>query len=112
MSRKMELTPHLTKVPSHDSIARTYIGQAHIAGTGPEGRTCRECRWWFNAKGKGGAKPPAYHGPKHPTSPNGLKPAICHRPIANKPRRTIPHDGLACRLFEENPSPPSPLRTK
>lgn len=39
------LAPHLTN-PHGDLIAKSVIGMAHFAGTGPAGSTCRACAYW------------------------------------------------------------------
>lgn len=44
MAQHLLFSEHMTAKEVHLPIAETYLGQAHIAGTGPEGRTCRECR--------------------------------------------------------------------
>lgn len=46
MAQHILFSEHLTAKEVHQPIAETFLGQAHIAGTGPEGRTCRECRFW------------------------------------------------------------------
>lgn len=113
-----------------DKIRQTYLGQAHIAGTGPEGKTCRECAYWYAMKRSDpDARPyspmvpshPGYNSHRHATAPLEAKKAKCNRPIANKPSKPIPHHALACRLFvqEENvmpaktdPPPPKPEKQK
>jgi len=46
MAQHLLFSEHMTAKEVHRPIAETFLGQAHIAGTGPEGRTCRECRFW------------------------------------------------------------------
>ena len=46
MAQHLLFSEHMTAKEIHRPIADTYLGQAHIAGTGPEGKTCRECRFW------------------------------------------------------------------
>jgi hypothetical protein len=77
------------------ALRQTYLGQAHIAGTGPEGKTCRECKWWGKLKTDKIANPGYYAEP-----PRHLKQARCHRPVPHKARRVFPHTAIACRLFE------------
>lgn len=107
---------HLTAADFDHPIRETYLGQAHIAGTGPEGRTCRECRFWHAWKNKNNSPfsekpptptPPGYFKKSHKENPYGLKKAKCNRPIANKPKKTIPHFAKACRLFEPGDSIPA-----
>ena len=103
---------HLTGAPFDGPIKETFLGQAHIAGTGPDGRTCRECAFWHKwkyIKATDSYAPcsPGYFGKKHKSSPLEPKKAYCTRPILNRAKRLIPHHAKACRLFEpaENPMP-------
>ncbi len=107
MADHIALTPHLTREPNHDALVATFIGQAHIAGTGPEGATCRECRFWCEPDGEGtiGVLWLRY-SPRHKTKAGDLKRHRCRYRIPNKPRRRVPHDAKACRFFDRNPSPP------
>ena len=50
MPRLLPVGEHLTAAPCDEALRQTYIGQAHIAGTGPIGATCRECRHWHRWK--------------------------------------------------------------
>lgn len=52
MAEHLLFSEHLTAKEVHRPIAETYLGQAHIAGTGPEGKTCRECIFWHVWKSK------------------------------------------------------------
>lgn len=99
---------HLTEAKFDTPIRETFLGQAHIAGTGPEGKTCRECEHWHQWKFKklgaglgGDWRPtsPGYNGKRHKTAPLEPKKAYCNRPILNKAKRLIPHFAKACRLF-------------
>lgn len=38
---------HLTRNEGHRHLEKTHLGQAHLAGTGPDNRTCRECKHWY-----------------------------------------------------------------
>jgi hypothetical protein len=96
----------LTGDPATDLFADTHEGQAHAAGSGPTGRTCKECLHWGAPGGaprhsywSGGSK----HGPR-------LKPHNCGkyrslmRGVAGP---EVPHDAKACKYFEQAESPPS-----
>jgi len=100
MGEFLEFGEHMTKANFDEKLRQTYIGQAHIAGTGPEGKTCRECIFF-----KLGKEP--YFGAKHTKTPLEMKKQKCVRPILNKAKRNIPHHALSCRLFEQNATPPS-----
>lgn len=44
MPRRLSVDTSLTGLREVDALAsHTYAGQAHLAGTGPAGKTCREC---------------------------------------------------------------------
>lgn len=100
MHDHLSLTPHLTPAKHDAAIKQTFLGQAHIAGTGPAGTTCRECVF-FHVKGKS----PGHYAKRHPEAFT-LKRGYCNRPMLNKPWRKIPHYAGACRLFEQNENPP------
>jgi len=115
MADHLLFSEHMTAKEVHKPIAETYLGQAHIAGTGPEGKTCRECVFWclkrFRKNPFGGYDEhmiqPGYFSKNHKLHPLEIKKAKCTRPIMNKANRLIPHSAKACRLFEpsDNPSP-------
>lgn len=50
MAAHLSITPHLTAADFDCPISNTFLGQAHIAGTGPQGTTCRECKLWGKKK--------------------------------------------------------------
>lgn len=80
---------------------KTFPGQAHLAGSGPEGKTCRECRLFSN-EGRYSA-----NSAKHP--PNSLKPGHCRKYTVLMKRQgaKFPHSARACRHFEQNETPPA-----
>lgn len=103
------LTEILTRNEGHAGVERTHMGQAHIAGTGPEGRTCRECKYWYSWDVKERPYRP-YRG-----GDDGLmhlEPSKCRYSILNKAERRVPHHAQACRLFEQNDSPPPITRER
>ena len=117
MGDHLVFSEYLTTAPMDGRIRETYLGQAHIAGTGPEGRTCRECIYWrvFGKRRHGDSyveyvKEPAYFGKKHAKTPNELKKQRCTRPILNKANRLIPHHASSCRLFEAMDNPPPAIK--
>jgi len=74
----------------------THVGQAHLAGSGPTGATCRECAYWQHCKlWKADGGPP--------------KPSPCakYKQLMRAWGRPIPHNALACKYFEasEHPTP-------
>lgn len=119
MPEHLQFGEHLTSAPFDNPIKNTFLGQAHIAGTGPEGTTCRECVHWhkvrrFRDRADGVVReeiaPVEYFGPKHGASPCELKKQYCMRPILNKAKRLIPHHALSCRPFEASENPPQAKR--
>jgi hypothetical protein len=96
--------PTLHEARFDAALKATHLGQAHIAGTGPEGKTCRECRFFGLLNREGEIASPGYYG-KSSEFANCLKQARCHKPIPHKPKRRFPHHALACRLFEQDDSP-------
>lgn len=115
MAEHLQFSEGLKPFEGHMGILKTFLGQAHIAGTGPAGATCRECIFWHLKKIRKVsdgvyeeyATAPGYFGKSHKTTPCEIKKAKCNRPIANKANRQIPHHALACRLFERNDNAPS-----
>lgn len=114
MPTNIRINEHLKSAPHDAALLKTFIGQAHIAGTGPEGKTCRDCQYWQSKDPKR-----ARYSFKHAAKPGELKPSRCKYPIMNKAPRTIPHDAGACRFFEQadqplpvkiDPPPPKPKR--
>lgn len=80
--------------------ARTRLGQAHFAGSGPPGKTCRECAY-FGVSGYSESTRILKDGPckkfveiSHETQRSGKAP-------------TFPHTALACKYFKaaEVPAP-------
>lgn len=87
-------------------LQRTHIGQAHLAGTGPAGKTCRECLFY----GHGVRRWPDYY--EAGETRDQLMQSMCGKPIPGKARRKFPHHALACSLFEQLDNPPSVNRPK
>ena len=110
---------HMTEAKFDTPIRETYLGQAHIAGTGPEGTTCRECKYWHAWKNTRNSPysenpptpvAPGYYSKNEEERANEIKKARCNRPIANKARKAIPHFAKACRLFVASENPPPAKR--
>ncbi len=78
----------------------TWPGMAHFAGTGPKGRTCRECIYWDHLPYEYRSKTGRYGGL--------IKPARCrkYRELTREQGAPVPYHAFACRHFELNPSPP------
>lgn len=86
----------------HDAKFRgTHLGQAHVAGSGPAGKTCRECSFY----GKGLKNWPDYYAGGE--LKNNLKQATCRNPIPGKSNRKFPHYARACLLFEQREDVPA-----
>lgn len=95
------ISDHLTEAPA-DRLARaTHPGMAHFAGTGPSGKTCRECNFWAHGAHDHRSKNGKYHGL--------IEPARCKKfqQITLREGAKVPDDATACRYFDQNPEPPS-----
>lgn len=79
-----------------EKIKRTHLGQAHYAGTGPAGKTCRECVHFLS---------PGYYSKSDRDRANTLKDGACRAPMSGKARRRFPHSAMSCLLFEQDPDP-------
>ena len=112
--KQFEVDPGKTKIfdiELNGNLEATFIGQAHFGGSGPTGRTCRECQLWHvlkNASRGAAASPqaPGYYKRRAKT-PYELKPAKCHAKVPNKAPERIPHYASACRHFVENSNAPA-----
>jgi hypothetical protein len=87
--------------------AQTHSGMAHWAGTGPQGKTCRECKHWQLVQGMG-----SYYG-ENGIHGGSLKPRLCFKYMAltDTTGDFVPHHAAACRHFEESAKPP-PIRER
>ncbi len=99
----MQQTMHLTQPydsDTQDRIKSTPAGMAHWAGSGPENKTCRECKFMLkhgnfstNAKKNAGR----------------LKPVKCakHESMMGGKGASFDPATSACRFFQQDPEPPS-----
>lgn len=101
----MDTIEHGT-IPYNEKMAQyqreTVPGMAHWAGSGPDGKTCRECAnclssGYYAKRGMGGGN---------------LKPIGCSKFAALLQTKPIkfPHEKRACRFFEQSAAPPSITR--
>lgn len=97
---KEALQDHLTPAPVDDLARASYAGMAHFAGTGPAGKTCRECAFWAHGPYDYRAKVGKYRGL--------IEPATCnkYRRITTRTGSKVPDDAMACRYFEQNQAVP------
>lgn len=113
MAEHIEPNPRLVRLPEQAAIFSTFIGQAHIAGTGPEGKTCRECALW-GVKNSDGPREwigcPGHFSHKNKRAPGQLKRGGCHYEIRGKAKRRIPHFAPSCRFFQQADHPPVPVK--
>ena len=96
----MKLTPMFGDYDK--AYAKTAPGMAHLAGSGPKGKTCRECieyQCGKRYKSDGGG-----HGKGQ------LMPGKCMQFVklrqSRKPWPAFPYWMAACRHFVQNPDPP------
>ncbi len=101
-----EIQKHHTEPnPDLAQLARlSHPGQAHFAGTGPQGKTCRECVHW-NA-------PRSYFDYYSKGSKHGqvLKPQKCakyFRLMNGSFGDNVPHEAPSCKYFEQSEINPS-----
>lgn len=99
MGETLDFGAGLKPLPHEDKIRATYLGQAHIAGTGPEGKTCRECAFWGVCKSSTIVSP-GHYAKSNKKMAGQLKKGGCHRMVHRKVNRKYPHTASACRLFE------------
>ena len=92
----------------------TPRGMAHWSGTGPEGKTCRECAHYTN-EGR-------YTSSNKRHATGQLKPGLCRETMrmqkaqemtkrSTKPPK-FPWHMSACKRFEQHPNPPVAVETK
>lgn len=89
-------------------IEASRPGMAHFAGTGPEGRTCRECIHW-SRKWKDIDHDESIKSGDFKRDFGVLKPRRCRKfwRMTNHQRgKGLPHGTASCRHFDENPDPP------
>jgi hypothetical protein len=102
MAVTLKIGEHLTRDRYSDAAAVTYTGQAHFAGSGPRGKTCRECFFW---------RPE--HGGNHVyrAGDRQLKDALCvqHRKLRGAAGKPVPHSATACKYFQQAEDPPLPF---
>ena len=82
-------------------VNSSYDGMAHFAGTGPAGRTCRECVFWAR---QGGVKT------SFARLGGELLPRRCRKfrklTMGRVVNTGVPHQAEACRHFEANQCAP------
>lgn len=108
-------SPHMKRLPVDRMVDQTHKGQAHFGGTGPDGKTCRECARWFCERrceiDENRWVREAYRYANTDTDGNvHLQPHHCNKLKAHKLMRLVPHDALACSHFEQADSPPETRR--
>lgn len=83
------------------AIAQTCGGMAHFAGTGPGGRTCRQCESWCRGAKKFRRDKVSEGGGLHPRRCRSFS-----RLMQGLDGAGVPHDARACRHFVEASAPP------
>ncbi len=85
----------LATLPEHSHIRDTHIGQAGIAGQGPEDTQCYQCAFWqLKARGL------------RDKQSSRLKDSRCLYPIHGKADAAFPADAMSCRNFQFEPQHP------
>lgn len=98
-------SPHLHECTFDQAFKETHLGQAHLAGTGPKGMTCRLCVHFGVIGERGQVSSPGYYGKGNKTLAGTLKPGNCNAPMPGKANRRFPHGAKACSLFEPDQDP-------
>lgn len=101
----------LTMQDVNKPVKETYLGQAHFAGTGKQGETCRLCKHFVHKDNKAKVVKFRYSG-SQATDLMYLQNGRCNYPIMNKADRVFPHAAKSCRLLEYSDNPPIAERPK
>lgn len=78
MAKTLKFGDHLTGASYDSSFRKTFVGMAHIAGTGPDGAMCLGCVFFSSGRKEEGT---------------------CGYKIPNKSKATFPKRASACRFF-------------
>ena len=84
----LKINPNLKQDEYGRAALKTHIGMAHFAGTGPKGKTCRQCIHWLHIGHKKTDRTPL------------------NAPCAKGTGAKFKHDASACKHFDENKNPP------
>jgi hypothetical protein len=97
----LDLNQHLARDPATDRALITHRGQAHFGGTGPKGKTCRECVHWCTFPGTR----PDYYGAQKGRE---IKDQSCRefKRLTQRVGPAVPPDAPACKFFTLTESPP------
>lgn len=92
---KDAISDRLTPAPFDSAARATHPGMAHFAGSGPRGKTCRECIFWAHGPHDYRAKGGKYRGL--------IEPAICkkYQSFMQHEGSKIPDDAAACKYFDQ-----------
>lgn len=113
MADHIEVNRHLKHLPEHDAQIATFLGQAHIAGTGPDGMTCRECVFWGIQRHNDGEwkiESPGHYAAGNKTHAGLLKKGRCNYEIRGKAARRFPGGAKSCRFFALNSDAPAAIK--
>lgn len=91
----------LYQTETDERFKTTHLGQAHLAGTGPKGKTCRECSFFGLKDAYGKSVSPGYYSKSNKRLGCTLKPGQCLNPIPGKSSKRFPHHAASCILFEQ-----------
>ncbi len=93
---------HLTETNTSDLVKGTHVGMAYFAGTGPKGKTCRECAHWGATVRKHLYRNPVYSAPD-------LQHHECNKftKMIGRAGGKVPHEAAACKYFKQSENPPA-----
>ena len=100
--KRLRFGAHLTRDELSQPAAQTYVGMAHFAGTGPGGKTCRECRHWAPASG---LTKHSYGANRELKAHRCLKRSALMR-AGLKDVPLVPSRAAACKYFKLSETPP------
>ena len=92
--------------PAHDAVEQTHPGMAHLAGTGPEGALCCQCRKWGVIEKRRVVPPQRYGFRKGTLRPGELYQGYCHKFVHGKRTQLFPGNAKACIFFDQRENPP------
>lgn len=93
----LEDDDHLTQEPSHERFKDSYVGMAHIAGTGPDGTHCHMCQHYGDDLGN----PVGRFGFRSGTlRPGAKKHGYCHRLVDGKVFQKFTGMAKSCSLYD------------
>lgn len=104
--KKLQSQTQMFDPVSEAGMKTTPPGMAHWSGTGPDGKTCRECAHYTN-EGR-------YTATSKGHATGQLKPGRClkYQSLTKRKGAKFPFIKLACKHFQQHPNPPVAVEQK